>query len=78
LSSAPTSSSRRDWFGAAGGTLCADLLEFFQWGQQVFVNGRVIPGRQLESSGQVQWQFEGAPQFGSGTFGLLGGPENAP
>jgi hypothetical protein len=91
----------------------------------VFINGRLIPGRQLEwkvvevmssglpsqtegtillelpdasiwliplvpdsiargptlrllPSGQVQWHFEGAPQFGSGTFGLRGGPENAP
>lgn len=101
------------------------FLQFFQWGQQVFINGRVIPGRQLEwkvvevlssgvppwadgtillelpdasiwpiplvpdaiaqgptlrllPSGRVQWHFEGAPQFGSGTFALRGGPENAP
>ena len=32
----------------------------------------------LLPSGQVHWHFEGAPEFGTGTFGILGGPPPAP
>lgn len=28
----------------------------------------------LLPSGEIQWHFEGAPEFGTGTVGILGGP----
>ena len=50
-----------------------------EFGCGLALNARGSSQRLLEDGPlRVQWHFEGAPQFGSGTFGLLGGPENAP